>query len=186
MKTKYILFLFILNHFAAFAQKQDTMMYSPVYSATETFSMRVGRLLEKETISFPPISRFSIQVIRLKDIKSGEQQRGVALFRQESDFKCIIDKEELDDFIENIEKLYIYALKERPLRKLTLWGVTKGGAKYELSNEALKTEEAYARNPWIFKFSCYPFSWEYSVPVELKQLYKIIATLKEAQKLVNK
>lgn len=183
MKLKYILFLFTLYCFSASAQKQDTMMYSPAYSATETFGMRVGRLLERETIGFGTTHRFSIQVIKLKDMKSGEQQRGIALSRQESNFKCIIDKEELDDFIESIEKLYMYALQERPSRRLTFWSVTKGGAKYQLTNEFPKSQE---ENPWTFMFSCYPFEWEDNAVVDLRHLYKIILVLKAARKEINK
>lgn len=185
MKTKCILLLLIVCKFSAFAQQRDTMIYHPTYSATETFSMRVGRLLEREAIEYQPIDKFVIQLIKLKDAKSGEQQFGVILSQKDSDFKGVIDIDELDNFIANIEILYTRMRKVRPDEKLTFWSVTKGGVKCELTTEFPKSKEAFAKNPWTFMFSCYPFKWEHIVFIELKQLQKIINTLKQAQNEVK-
>jgi hypothetical protein len=93
--------------------------------------------------------------------------------------------DELDEFITNIEKLHTRMNEERPPHHLTLWNVSKGGIKYQLTTEFPKPKADFAKNPWTFIFSCYPFKWEQMIFITPYKLKNIIDLLKIARERIK-
>lgn len=191
MKTKCILLLLIVCKFSAFAQQRDTMIYHPTYSATETFGMRVGRLLETRITYVGAIyskgSNFIVNVNRLHDLRSGERQIGVE-FKVESTRYGMVDEEELDEFIKNLETIYESIANVNSPTETKIWFTTKGGVRIMLTYMPKKS--AFSPATWRFTVGVFKIQ-EWGDNFEDCQLDKIhlptfIILLKNAQREIRK
>jgi hypothetical protein len=189
MKTKYILFLFIVLNFSAFAQKVDTMLYQPTYSATETFSMRVGRLLETRVTYIGTVNDYvtnlAVNVHRLYDLRSGERQIGVEISTKHGKLG-MIDEDELDEFIKNLETIKTTIVNINPQIEKRIWFTTKGGIRIMLIYMPAKSK--FSSPTWEFTIGV--FDTEASDHFSDRQLDKnylpaFIFYLKKAQKEIK-